>query len=122
VDPAVAGDKLRLVNGVLVTIEVRDPSAGLAKNNAAACHIPGTQLDFPESVESPGSDITEIQRRASGPAQSLNFQGKSCKVVQIVVRCITNVIGKPVTNNALSRRSVVETMIEEPFKLAPPPA
>src|SRR5262245_9179519 len=91
---AIAGNEFWLVDRVRVTIEVCDLSTCFTKDDDTGCHIPGAQLDLPESIESASRYITEVQRRASCPAQSLSFKGKSCKVVQIVVRCVTDIVSK----------------------------
>src|SRR5690349_18697636 len=69
-DPPIAGNEFRLVRGMRVAMEVSHPSTRLMENDDPSCRIPGTQLHLPESVESTGSHIAEVQRSASRPAQS----------------------------------------------------
>jgi hypothetical protein len=55
---------------VLAACQVADAAAGLRDEQVARGRVPGRETDFPESVESTGRDICEVERRGARPAHA----------------------------------------------------
>src|SRR6185436_5455110 len=50
-----------------ITRKIADEASGLQDQQSTRRHVPGRQAHLPESVEPPGGDIGEVERRCAGP-------------------------------------------------------
>src|ERR1041385_5800007 len=71
---SIGGDELCAIDREGASFEVRHASTGFRNDQRAGRHVPGMQLHFPESIESPRGHIAEVDRGGSSAPDALRFQ------------------------------------------------
>src|SRR5258708_1555291 len=56
------------------TVKAADLASGFFHDQSASGRIPGIEIELPETVEAPAGDVTQVQRRRSGPANAMRMQ------------------------------------------------
>ena len=67
-DVAVGGEHAARSRGERTAIDRRHAATGLGHDQSAGGHVPGLEFVLPESIESPGRHIAEIQSRRAETA------------------------------------------------------
>ena len=67
VEKAIAGNQFFATSGCGPPFAVGHLTAGFLDDQRTCGHIPGVELQFPVGIESPGRDITQIQRCTAIP-------------------------------------------------------
>ena len=75
--------------------EVTDATPGFFDDQKSGCNVPGMELEFPVGVESPSSDITQVEGSAAIATNSARSLDDVAEALEIVVFAAMDVIGKP---------------------------
>src|SRR6185437_14080955 len=83
----IGGEHIPAAEHARAAAYVGDIAAGFADDEDAGCKIPGRQVELPEAVESPGSDIGEVERgdaEAPDAARRGHHRGKRREIAWVV--------------------------------------